>query len=115
MSSGVAQSTYVDGLVYICDWGFAIALIAISILLLVAGLIAASLEAMVLTPDFLGVVSYHTRDNPRFSHSKTGTHLDGLERARELHDVSGLIGDIADDEQTSGRIAFVPTHLEGTG
>ncbi|KID82897.1 hypothetical protein MGU_09821 [Metarhizium guizhouense ARSEF 977] len=96
-----------DGEIYTCNKTFAAILLAISSILLLAGISTVSLMSMTLAPDILGYVSSYTRDNP-FAADHQPSHFGGLERARAMRDVHVILGDV-NMEDGIGHVAFGTT------
>lgn len=94
----------VGGEQYNCNVTFASILLVISALLLLASIATFVLLFCTLAPDILGFVSSCTRDNP-FASVDQASHLDGLERTRDLTEMYVTIGDVH-GEQEIGHIAF---------
>lgn len=102
-----AAFTSRNGEQYECAMTFAGLLLAISCILLVAGIASLVLMSMTIAPDILGYVSSYTRDNP-FAAGRQASYLDGLERANALKEMRITLGDVSGERET-GYIALAAT------
>ncbi|KAK7217916.1 hypothetical protein V2G26_005919 [Clonostachys chloroleuca] len=102
-----ALSTRIIGEEYQCNMIFATILIVISGLLVLASLATIALMNATRVPDILGYISSFTRDNP-YATFEQASHIDGLERVRELREMNMTVGDV-NPRGDIGHIAFAAT------
>ncbi|KAH6621749.1 hypothetical protein C7974DRAFT_210340 [Boeremia exigua] len=100
-----ATSRRFDGAAYTCHIPFALTVMLISSLLLIAASVSTVLGFITTAPDVLGYVSSAARDSAWFAGHAVPSHLSGLEAARLLRDVRVMIGDVAGKAEV-GHVAF---------
>lgn len=92
-------------LIYRCDFRWLTALLLSSIILLLTGVVGLVVKNYTLVPDMLGYITSLTYDSPYLPVPKTGTILDGMDRARALQDMRVILGDVAGEREV-GHLAF---------
>lgn len=96
----VNATTVVWQEIYVCNFGWLVALFTASLVMLCAAIIGLFLSLDIQGPELLGYCSTLFRDTPYSRHSlKSGSLLDGFARARKLGDLRVRLRDVEADKE----------------
>lgn len=98
--------------VYVCHVLWLFCLLLSSTVLFLVGIVGVIMKYRSVSPEILGYISSHTRDNPYIQLPPGGTTIEGLERSRLLFDTRVRLQDVKEDEEV-GYIALAS--YEGQG
>ena len=108
----VQSNSMTSAPVYVCHVLWLFCLLLSSTVLLMVGIVGVIVKYRSVSPEILGYVSSHTRDNPYVDLPPGGTTMEGLKRSRVLFDTRVRLQDVKEDKEV-GHIALASYDGQG--